>query len=178
MNIGAQALQILRTVAPTIALAVGGPFGPLASAALSAVLGTPKDDGKAAETALLNATPDQLLALRQAEDAFQVQMKQLGIAEEKLVFDDIANARSREIAVKDSTPHVLVYMTTAGFFCSLLGAYFIDIPSDSRGIVFSMIGSLGTVWITQMGYYFGSSAGSAAKTDILASVSATAAAKK
>jgi len=31
---------VLRTVAPTIALAAGGPFGPLAAAAVHAALGT------------------------------------------------------------------------------------------------------------------------------------------
>lgn len=165
MNLGQTALQVLKTVAPTLALAVGGPFGPIAAAAIHAALGT--TDQKSAETALLTATPDQLLALKKADQDFQVRMKELGIEEEKLAFDDIANARAREIAVKDKTPSVLVYLTTTGFFSALLGAFLVTIPETSKGIVYSMIGSLGTVWITQMGFYFGSSMGSASKTDAL-----------
>lgn len=177
MNIGEKALQVLRTVAPTVALAVGGPFGPLASAALSAVLGTPKDDGKAAEAALLSATPDQLLALKKAEEEFQIQMKQLGIDEQKLVFDDIANARAREIAVKDSTPKYLAYLITAGFF-GILGYLVVEgKPVQGGDVMLVMVGSLGTAWTGIVAYFFGSSAGSAAKTDILASVSAVAATK-
>jgi hypothetical protein len=172
MSFGSKALQILQTVAPTVALAVGGPFGPIASAAISAALGTPKGDDKAAETALLGATPDQLLALTKENDAFKVQMEDLRITEEGLVYADVANARAREIAVKDFTPSVLVYLTTTGFFASLLGAFLVTIPESSKGIVFSMIGSLGTVWITQMGFYFGSSMGSASKTDVINRIAA------
>src|SRR5476649_2737233 len=96
LSFGAQALQVLRTVAPTIALAVGGPFGPLAATALSAVLGTAPGDSKAAEAALLNATPDQLLALKKAENDFTVQMKTLEISGEQLAYTDTASARTRE----------------------------------------------------------------------------------
>ncbi len=176
MNLGQTALQVLKTVAPTLALAVGGPFGPIAAAAIHAALGS--TDQKSAEAALLNATPDQLLALKKADQDFTVRMEELGIERDKLTLDDIASARAREIAVKDKTPAVLVYLTTTGFFASLLGAFLVTIPESSKGIVFSMIGSLGTVWITQMGFYFGSSMGSEHKTDILATVSAVAAAKK
>jgi len=176
-SFGEKALQVLRTVAPTVALAVGGPFGPLASAAISAALGTPKGDDKAAEAALLTATPDQLLALTKANNDFTVQMKQLGIDEEKLVYEDIANARAREVAVRDETPHILAYGITVGFFGVLgyLVAY--GKPQVGGDVVLVLLGSLGTAFTGIISYYFGSSAGSAAKTDILANVSATAASK-
>ena len=48
----------------------------MAGALVAAALGTQKPDGSpdqaATEAALLNATPDQLLALKNAEQAFQV----------------------------------------------------------------------------------------------------------
>jgi len=167
MTLGEKALQILRTVAPTVALAVGGPFGPLASAALSAVLGTPKDDGKATEAALLTATPDQLLALKKADQDFELQLEKLGIEKDKLVFDDIANARAREIAVKDSTPRYMAYLVTVGFF-GVLGYLVVEGKPVSGGdVMLVMVGSLGTAWTGIVAYYFGSSAGSAAKTDAL-----------
>lgn len=173
MSFGSKALQILQTLAPTVALAIGGPFGPLASAAISAALGTPKGDDKAAEAALLTATPDQLLALTKENDSFQTQMKTLGIEEQKLVYDDVANARAREIGVKDVTPRILAYLTTFGFFSAFVGCLFVSIPEASKAVIFTMIGSLGTVWINQQSYYFGSSAGSAAKTDTINKIAAT-----
>lgn len=167
MNFGTRTLQILRTVAPTIALAVGGPFGPIASAAISAVLGTPPGDSKAAEAALLTATPDQLLALRKAENDFHVQMKQLGIDEEKLVYDDLANARNREIITKDTTPRYMAYMITLGFFATLGYLIVYGKPTTGGDVMLVMVGALGTAWANIISYFYGSSAGSAAKTDSL-----------
>lgn len=162
ISFGAKALQILRTVAPTIAMAVGGPFGPLAATAISAVLGTAPGDSTGAEAALLTATPDQLLALKKAEDDFQIQLKTLGIAEEKLAFDDTASARAREIAVKDNTPKILAYGVTVGFF-GILGFLLYSGKPPGGDVIMVMLGALGTAWTGIVAYYFGSSAGSAAK---------------
>lgn len=158
MNFGTQALQVLRTVAPTLALAVGGPFGPLAAAAISAVLGKSAGDPKGMETALLTATPDQLLALKKAEQDFQVQMKTLEISEEKLTFDDDASARTREEVVKDNTPKVLAYAVTVGFFGILGWLLYVGKPPGGD-VIMVMLGALGTAWTGIVSYYFGSSAG-------------------
>jgi hypothetical protein len=164
MSFGSKALQILRTVAPTVALAVGGPFGPLASAAISAALGTPKGDDKAAEAALLTATPDQLLALTKENDAFQVQMKQLGIDEAKLTFDDTANARAREIAVKDWTPRIIAYLVILLVLVAEGSMFFVGQPKAMDGVVLGRIlGTLDSALMLVLGYYFGSSAGSSNK---------------
>lgn len=164
MNLGATALQVLKTVAPTLALAVGGPFGPLAAAAIHAALGT--TDAAGAEKALVGATPDQLLALQKSNQDFQVQMKQLGIDEQKLSFDDTANARAREVAVKDMTPKVLAYGISIGFF-GILG-YLLWMGKPPGGdVIMVMLGSLGTAWTGIISYYFGSSAGSAAHSNTI-----------
>ncbi len=167
MSFSDKAKQVLSTVAPLLGTAIGGPFGALAGTLLSSVLGTPPGDDKAAETALLTATPDQLLALKKAEEDFQVQMKTLGISEEKLVYDDIANARAREIATKDQTPKYMAYLITVGFFGALGFLLIHGTPSTGGEAFLLMLGSLGTAWTGIIAYYFGSSAGSAAKTDTI-----------
>jgi uncharacterized membrane protein YeaQ/YmgE (transglycosylase-associated protein family) len=169
MNFGEKALQVLRTVAPTLAMGALGPFGPLAASAISLALGTSATDPKAAETALLTATPDQLLALRKAENDFQIQIKTLGISEEKLSFDDTANARAREIAVKDSTPHVLAYGITIGFFGIL--AYLLWNGKPPGGdVIMVMLGALGSAWAGVISYYFGSSASSQKKDSTISNL--------
>jgi hypothetical protein len=170
MSFGSKALQILQTVAPTVALAVGGPFGPLASAAISAALGTPKGDDKAAEAALLTATPDQLLAMKQAEIALTKQLDDFEISKEQLVFGDIANARAREIAVKDQTPTILAYGVTIGFFGALGYLLVHGTPPTGGDAFLLMLGSLGTAWAGIMAYFFGSSTGSSAKSDTIAKI--------
>ena len=170
MNFGQTALQVLKTVAPTLALAVGGPFGPLAAAAIHAALGS--TDQASAEQALVNATPDQLLALKKADQDFAIRMKELGIAEEKLAFDDTANARAREMTVKDATPHILAYAITLGFF-GVLGYLVVYGKPDTGGdVMLVLMGALGTAWTGIIQYYFGSSAGSAAKTDTINKIAA------
>lgn len=174
MSFGSKALQILQTVAPTVALAVGGPFGPLASAAISAALGTPKGDDKAAEAALLSATPDQLLALTKENDAFQTQMKQLGIEEQRLVYDDIANARSREITLKDQTPRILAYLIIGVTFGLEGTMLFHGVSKDVDPVILGRIlGTLDTATGLVLAYIYGSSAGSASKTDALNKIAVT-----
>lgn len=162
MTFGEKALQVLRTVAPTLALGALGPFGPLAAAAIHAALGADPSDAKSAETALLGATPDQLLALKKADEDFEIQIEKLGIDKAKLAYDDTANARSREIAVKDSTPRVLAYLVTAGFF-GILGFLLWNGKPLGGDVIMVMLGALGTAWTGIISYFFGSSAGSAAK---------------
>lgn len=168
MNFGQKALQVLRTVAPTLALGTLGPFGPLAATAIHLALGT--TDDKSAETALLTATPDQLLKLKTAENDFQLQLKQLGIEQEKLVYDDIANARGREEVVKDKTPMFLAVAITVGFFGLLAFLCVGTPPPGSMTILNIMTGALGTAWIGIVNYYFGSSSGSAAKSDTISKI--------
>jgi hypothetical protein len=173
MNLAQDALHVLQTVAPTIAKATLGPFGGLAATALSSILGTPPADEQATSAALLNATPDQLLALKKAEQDFQVQIKTLGISEEKLVYDDIANARDRQIAVKDDTPAILAYAITFGFFGTLGFMLWNGKPAVGGDALLVMLGSLGTAWAGVVSFYFGSSLGSAKKDTALAAAAAT-----
>lgn len=169
MSFGSKALQVLRTVAPTIATAVGGPFGALASMALSSALGTSPEDHKAAEAALLSASPDTLLALRTAEQNFTVRMKELGISEDKLVFDDIASARAREIAVRDNTPRNLAYLVL-GFAGVCIAATLAGWTKVDSALAGTLIGYLVAEARSALAYYFGSSKGSKEKDDTIADI--------
>jgi hypothetical protein len=166
MNFGQKALQVLKTVAPTLATAVGGPFGALAATVISAALGTPAGDSKAAETALLSATPDTLLALRKAEQDFTIRMRELGIEEDKLVYDDIANARAREIAVKDNTPRNLAYLVL-GFAGACILATLAGWTKVDSALAGTLIGYLVAESRSALSYYFGSSQGSKSKDQAL-----------
>ena len=166
MNFGQKALQVLKTFAPTLALAIGGPVGPFAAAAIHAVLGS--TDDKSAENAILGASPQQLADLQKADADFKTHMADLGVTEDKMTFDDIANARAREMAVRDSTPKLLAYAITVGFFAVLAALIAHGTPKDGGGeALLVMLGSLATAWAGVVTYYFGSSAGSASKTDAL-----------
>lgn len=170
MNFSDKAKQILATIAPILGTAVGGPIGGMAGAALAKALGTPEGDTAAAEAALITATPDQLLALKKADQDFQIQIKTLGISEEKLGYDDTASARAREMVVKDNTPAILAYGVTIGFFGVLGYILGYGVPKVGGDALLVLLGSLGTAWTGVVSYYFGSSASGKAKDQTIAAI--------
>ncbi len=170
MNFGQTAKQVLATVAPLLGTAIGGPFGGLAGSLLSKALGT--SDPKAMEAAITSTDPDILLKLKQADNEFQEHMKELGIDEEKLTFDDRANARSMEVSTHDSTPKYLAYLITFGFFATLGYLIVYGKPQTGGDVMLVMVGALGTAWASIVSFYYGSSAGSAAKTDVINRIAA------
>lgn len=161
---------LLGSVAPTIATALGGPLAGLGTKALISALGL-ADGAKEAEisAAMASATPDQLLALKKADQDFAVRLRELDIDLEKVNAADRDSARNREIQTGDNwTPRFLAGFVTVGFFLVLAWLLNDGVPEKGRDAVLIMLGSLGTAWTGICAYYFGSSAGSKAKTDALA----------
>lgn len=165
-------LQVLKTVAPWIATAIGGPLGGMAVDAAASALGISDKTTEGIKAAISGATPEQLLALKQADNDFSLKMQELNFKSitdlEAIAANDRDSARKREMEVKDNTPRNLAYLITAGFFAAFAFLALGAVPVDSRDIMFSMVGTLGTVWIGITGYYFGTTANSKAKTELLA----------
>lgn len=167
-NFSDKARQIISAVAPTIGTAIGGPFGALAGTLVAKALGTKEGDTTAIETAVASGNPETLLKLKQAENDFTAHMAELGIERDKLDYDDRANARARETSIKDKTPAYLAYAITIGFFGTLGFMLWNGKPQTGGDALLVMLGSLGTAWAGVVAYYFGSSAGSAKKTELMA----------
>jgi hypothetical protein len=163
---------VVRTVAPALATALGTPLAGMATKVITdALLGVDVTDTSedALAMAVQSATPDQLIALKQADLQFKKDMAALGVDLEKLANEDRANARQREIATGDVwTPRILAYMLTTGFFLVLGAVMAWGVPESARDTVNLLLGSLGTVWLGAMAYYHGTTAGSRAKTEMLA----------
>jgi len=163
-----QLLNLVRTVAPTLATAVGGPLAGMATRVISeALLGKPDATEAELVEAAKAATPEQLLALKKAEQDFAVRMRELDVDLERIAQADRASAREREVKTGDWTPRLLAASVTIGFF-GVLG-YMIQhgLPQHGGEAMLVMLGTLGTAWGAIMNYYFGSSAGSKEKTDAI-----------
>jgi hypothetical protein len=167
----------IGSATPLLAELIGGPIGlgvTTAAALISHALGTPNDP-QAVETALNE--PTALDKLRQAESANAVQLQQLVVTQAHFAYQtnmariqarDRANARAMGIANKDWVPKALAMSVTGGFFGILLLMTLKELPPENSNLVNVVIGALGTAWISIIGYYFGTSAGSMRKTELLA----------
>jgi hypothetical protein len=164
-----QLLNLVRTVAPSIASAVGGPLAGMATKAISeALLGKPDGSEEELIQAAAKATPEQLLALKKAENDFAIQMRELDIDLERIASEDRNSARNREIKTKDWTPRILAWSVTTGYFGVLFYMLTHGLPTTGGSeAMLVMLGTLGTAWGGIMAYYFGSSAGSKEKTEAL-----------
>lgn len=161
---------LVGAVAPTLATALGGP---LAGAAVSAIgqqlLGRPDASQADIVQSLQAGGPDALLKLREAEHAFTQRMRELDIDVEKIHQADRASARDRETRSTDTlTPRLLALLVTVGFFGVLAWLLSYGKPEAGGDALLVMLGALGGAWASVVSYYFGSSAGSAEKTAMLA----------
>lgn len=122
--------------------------------------------------AVQGATPEQMMAMKQADNDFATKMQAMGFAHleelEKVAANDRDSARRREETVQDWTPRMLAYGVTIGFFGLLAFIATGNLAPGSTQILDVMVGTLGTSWVGIITYYFGSSAGSDKKTELLA----------
>jgi hypothetical protein len=169
MDLLAKFGPLLGQVAPTIATALGGPLAGVAVKTLSNALFGHEDATEAQiSDAMASATPDQLAAIKKIDADFKVQMKSLDIDLERIAAGDRDSARQMQRDTKDSTPKILAYFITFGFFGALVWILVFGIPKTGTEVILMMLGSLSTSWTGVVQFYYGSSAGSKAKTDALA----------
>ena len=110
--------QIVGAVAPWIGTALTGPLGGLAVSAVADALDLTDKTEDAIKQAIAGATPEQMLAIKQADQQFAARMQELGFANQqalaKIAADDRASARAREISTGDKTPRNLAYLLVGG----------------------------------------------------------------
>jgi hypothetical protein len=156
----------LKQIAPTVATALGGPLAGMAVSAISKAIGV--DPDKVEDLISSNKlTSDQIAQIKIAEIELQKQAQELGLNFEKLAVDDRKSAREMQAVTRSWVPPLLAASVTVGFFAILGGMMFGQMSVADNTALTMMLGSLGTAWTGIIAYYFGSSAGSQAKTDLL-----------
>jgi membrane-bound ClpP family serine protease len=154
----------LAKLVPTIATCLGGPLAGLAVTAVSKALGIDEDKVQnVIDSGKLNA--DQIASLKQAEIELQRQAQELGLNFEQLAVQDRASARDLQKETKSIVPPLLSILVTIGFF-GILGGLMSGKIMTSDALML-MLGSLGTAWTGIIAFYFGSSASSQAKDQMI-----------
>lgn len=157
-------MEWLKQIAPTIATALGGPLAGLAVDAVSKAIGIdPKDVNKTIADGKLSA--DQIAKIKEAELAMAARAQELGLDFAKLAVDDRKSAREMQVATQSWIPGTMAIVVTIGFFGILIGLMTEHFRTSDALML--MLGSLGTAWTGIIAFYFGSSAGSQKKDELL-----------
>jgi hypothetical protein len=161
---------VVGKAAPILGTLLGGPAGAAVGSIIASALGTGNDPAEVERA--IAADPASLVKLREIEAAKSVRLQELAA---DLAKHDIAtaaadrdSAREREAKTGDTfTPRTLAMLVTLGFFGALGYLLHAGKPATGGDALLVMLGALGGAWGSVIAYYFGSSAGSAAKTELL-----------
>tara|TARA_R100001377_G_C3181865_1_gene106976 strand:+ start:456 stop:938 length:483 start_codon:yes stop_codon:yes gene_type:complete len=146
--------NIIGAVAPTLGSALAGPMGGMAGDVVAKVLGC-ENTPKALEKAVQSATPEQMLELKQAEQAFELQMKELEVDVFALETADIQDARTR--FSKDWTTRVMGIATLGGFLAYIFMVTLQPPEQNSEALINLVLGYLGGLASAVISFYFGAS---------------------
>ena len=146
--------NIVGAVAPTLGTALGGPMGGMAANMIAEVLGVPNTP-KAIETAIQQATPEQMIELKKAENAFEVQMKELDVDVFKLEVADGQDASSR--FSKDWTARIMGITVVGGFMGYIFLVTLQPPEQNSEALINLVLGYLGGLASAVISFYFGAS---------------------
>lgn len=155
-------------------LSLLGPPGNAASAILGKALKIDDPTQQKVLDALqqMDLTPDQQLALTNAEQQYKAQMQAMGFQSEKdlesIFAADRADARAMQEQTRSRLPGGLAILVTIGFFGLLAISAFHEMPAASQKILDVMTGTLGAAWLSIVNFYFGRSSEGDRKTELLA----------
>jgi hypothetical protein len=153
--------SLVSSVAPVLGVAIGGPFGGVASKAIQAALGVDSEAGIAKE---LQANPELLFKLKKADQDFDAKMKALDIDVMQIEADDRANARDLQKQNKAIIVPILAALTVACFFGVVFWVLTGKVSLESTLLGF-VLGQVSSKAEQVYNFYFGSSSGSKDKTE-------------
>jgi len=162
--------DFLKTLAPLLGSAFGGPLGGAAAAFLADKLGLDTKDVKAVSEVLNSGklSPDQVSQIKLAEIDFQKFLETNKIKMEEISAGDRNSARELLKATRSYVPATLTFLITIGYFVVLIGMMAKMFAVADSQVMLIMLGQLGTAWGVTIAFWFGTTSGSKDKTDILA----------
>ena len=146
--------NVVGAVAPTIGQALGGPLGGMAMNVVADALGCEPNE-RAVERAVQQATPEQLMELKNKELEFEAKMKELDVDLFALETADKQDARTH--FARDWTAK-LIGITMVLFFCAYIAMITIMPPEqNSMELINLVLGYMGGLVSAVISFYFGAS---------------------
>jgi len=180
-KIGDAVVDYAPALAGVLALVPGAGAVPAAAISALGALGKSLGLGTNAKPedvlAAVTADPEIRLKAIVAENEFKLGMREADIEELKAKLADVQSARNRQIEHEKATGksdinlYVLAWVLVIGFFgltgMLLYFSYEGKSITDTTGTLFMLMGTMATCFGMVVGYFFGSSVGSAQKSDII-----------
>lgn len=160
--------KTIADYAPTVGAVFGAP-GIAVGTAIRSILNmsdTSTDD----EVKAVLATPEGQEKIRLAEIAYKSQVLQADVRREEIVIQDKDSARQREVGTKDKVNRNLAYLIV-GAFIGMVIATLAGYSKVDSALAGTLIGYLSAKAEQVISYYFGSTHSSAAKNDIISTMS-------
>ena len=117
-------------------------------------LGVPNNQ-QAVEKAIRQATPDEMLKLKEADNEFEVKMKELDVDVFRLETEDKQNARAA--FSKDWTTKLMGLLTLSGFMGYIFLVTLQPPEQNSEALINLVLGYLGGLASAVISFYFGAS---------------------
>jgi hypothetical protein len=160
--------DLLKTIAPLLGTALGGPLGGAAAAFIADKLGLDSKTVKNVSEVLNGSKmdPNQIMQIKLAEIEFEKFCKTHEIDVAKLDMDNTKDARDMQKQTRSYFPATLSTFVTAGFFGILVTMLVYEYKPTEPLLI--MLGALGAAFGAVVNFWLGSSAGSQRKDALLA----------
>jgi hypothetical protein len=167
--------SLVRTVSPVLGSALGGPLAGAAIKLLAdKVLGRPDatEDEVAQALAGGTLTGEQVLAIKQAELSFQLEMTRLEQGSEIAYLQDVQNARARQVETKDRMPQAILWTLMALYASQFAAFYLLPLPDDDflRALILRAYATVEVGLTGAIAYFIGSSRGSKRQGDTVRAI--------
>lgn len=144
----------------------------MAAQAVSGAVGVKVDPTPSAiSAAVAGATPEQIMAMKQADNDLALKLKELEYKDHTELYAaeviDRNGARDREVKVADNTNRILALVIVLAW-CSIQAFLLTHVVDASmKELVARVLGTLDAALTLVLSYYYGSSRGSDRKTELM-----------
>ena len=174
-SIGSALVGVAPAIANVLLPGVGGVVANAAIGGISKALGLdPKATAQQIQDALGKPlSPEQMLALKQADRDFEVQMKELDVDMLRLHAEDRDSARKMQTKTRAIIVPVVAAVVLSGWLAinayiayAILTGYAVELNGESGIMLGNVIGGLGGAASTILAFYYGSSKKEAERKEV------------
>ena len=150
--------SLLKTLAPTVAQAAGGPMAGMAVKMVASRLGMPDADAEQIEQ-VLEDQPEKAVEVQQAEREFKNRIREMEIDLEAFKVEAEDRQDAREKFADDPVPKIFAMVALVGFLGYVFMVTIQPPDANDDGVVNLILGYLGGLVSGISAFFFGGSNG-------------------